>query len=83
VCVRSDGTKELVAVADGCCRSPRVLGGPSARPEPAGVPAPVLSVGDEGGLRLVGCRYQSEGLAGLEDRSSRPHRTPSRTKASK
>jgi transposase-like protein len=28
-------------------------------------------------------RYQSEGLAGLEDRSSRPHRTPSRTKASK
>lgn len=28
-------------------------------------------------------RYQTEGLAGLEDRSSRPHRTPSRTKASK
>jgi transposase InsO family protein len=27
-------------------------------------------------------RYQSEGLAGLEDRSSRPRRTPTRTKAS-
>jgi transposase InsO family protein len=28
-------------------------------------------------------RYQAEGVAGLEDRSSRPHRSPSRTKASK
>ena len=27
-------------------------------------------------------RYQAEGLAGLEDRPSRPHRTPTRTKAS-
>jgi transposase InsO family protein len=27
-------------------------------------------------------RYQNEGVAGLEDRSSRPHRTPTRTKAS-
>jgi transposase InsO family protein len=27
-------------------------------------------------------RYQAEGLAGLEDRSSRPHRSPARTKAS-
>jgi transposase InsO family protein len=27
-------------------------------------------------------RYQEEGLAGLEDRSSRPHRCPTRTKAS-
>jgi len=28
-------------------------------------------------------RYQSEGVAGLEDRSSRPHRSPARTKATK
>jgi transposase InsO family protein len=28
-------------------------------------------------------RYQNEGLAGLEDRSSRPRRTPTRTKASR
>jgi transposase InsO family protein len=28
-------------------------------------------------------RYQAEGIAGLEDRSSRPHRSPTRTKASK
>ena len=28
-------------------------------------------------------RYQSERLAGLEDRSGRPHGTPSRTKASR
>jgi hypothetical protein len=28
-------------------------------------------------------RYQAEGVAGLEDRSSRPHRCPSRTKASR
>lgn len=27
-------------------------------------------------------RYQAEGVAGLEDRSSRPHRSPTRTKAS-
>jgi transposase InsO family protein len=27
-------------------------------------------------------RYQAEGVAGLEDRSSRPHRTPTRTKPS-
>jgi Homeodomain-like domain len=27
-------------------------------------------------------RYQAEGLAGLEDRSSRPHHSPTRTKAS-
>ena len=25
-------------------------------------------------------RYQTEGVAGLEDRSSRPHRSPTRTK---
>ncbi|HEX2772946.1 MAG TPA: IS481 family transposase [Micromonosporaceae bacterium] len=28
-------------------------------------------------------RYQAEGVAGLEDRSSRPHRCPTRTKASR
>jgi transposase InsO family protein len=28
-------------------------------------------------------RYENEGVAGLEDRSSRPHRSPTRTKASK
>jgi len=28
-------------------------------------------------------RYQSEGVAGLQDRSSRPHRSPARTKATK
>jgi transposase InsO family protein len=28
-------------------------------------------------------RYQNEGIAGLEDRSSRPHRSPTRTKASR
>jgi transposase InsO family protein len=28
-------------------------------------------------------RYQAEGLAGLEDRSSRPHRSPTRTKPSR
>jgi transposase InsO family protein len=28
-------------------------------------------------------RYQTEGVAGLEDRSSRPHRSPTRTKASR
>ena len=28
-------------------------------------------------------RYQAEGVAGLEDRSSRPHRSPTRTKASR
>ena len=28
-------------------------------------------------------RYQSEGIAGLEDRSSRPHRSPARTKPSR
>ena len=28
-------------------------------------------------------RYQAEGRAGLEDRSSRPHRTPTRTRASR
>ena len=28
-------------------------------------------------------RYQADGVAGLEDRSSRPHRSPSRTKASR
>jgi transposase InsO family protein len=28
-------------------------------------------------------RYQAEGIAGLEDRSSRPHRSPTRTKASR
>src|SRR4051812_39793585 len=28
-------------------------------------------------------RFQVEGVAGLEDRSSRPHRTPTRTKASR
>src|SRR5213082_1104478 len=28
-------------------------------------------------------RYQAEGVAGLEDRSSRPHRTPTRTKPSR
>jgi transposase InsO family protein len=28
-------------------------------------------------------RYRSEGMAGLEDRSSRPHRSPARTKATK
>src|SRR3954452_19313892 len=27
-------------------------------------------------------RYQAEGIAGLEDRPSRPHHTPTRTKAS-
>jgi len=29
-----------------------------------------------------GPRYQAEGITGLEDRSSRPHRSPTRTKAS-
>src|SRR5437879_7304422 len=28
-------------------------------------------------------RYQAEGVAGLEDRSSRPHRSPARTKPSR
>src|SRR5215210_6994229 len=28
-------------------------------------------------------RYRAEGVAGLEDRSSRPHRCPTRTKASR
>jgi hypothetical protein len=28
-------------------------------------------------------RYQAEGVAGLEDRSSRPHRSPARTKLSR
>ena len=28
-------------------------------------------------------RYQSEGVAGLQDRSSRPHRSPARTKVTK
>src|SRR5262245_11264656 len=28
-------------------------------------------------------RYQTEGVAGLEDRSSRPHRSPARTKPSR